>query len=557
METPQTGTLVGQYVLEEKLGEGGMAEVWRARNTVLGHSVAMKFLTRQFAGDAEMERRFLDEGKRQAMLQHRNIVSAFDFLYVDGRSFLVMRYIKGETLEQRLFKQRGPMALTAVLGISKDVLCALDYAHSQGIVHRDMKPSNILIENTGAAYVLDFGIALALGEQRVTRAGVAIGTPHYMSPQQIMGSKGLDHRTDVYSYGCVLYQMLTLRPPFDVKEGEGDTEYFVKDQHLRSAPQPPHELNPAIPAGVEGVVLACLEKDPDNRFHSCQDLLTALEAAVANPDAPVRKPSEPARTRTVVEQPVMTPAGGAQGNRSGSTMYSAAPTAPVQKEEPVRAAGPVTPPLPPIVEPVSTTGNKNMLVLAGAGVLLLAAAGGGYVLFKPKPNPEPVPKPTPIVVTDTRGKDPSTTATTAPLPPPAKPEPPKTTTNTAAVLQRKSTAETSTRATRTEESRRNVPNLDTKTTSTESPNPYRNATPPPTPAVAQSGVLQCAGAPVGNYGTAQGYLFRDLPRHLQFQVPANEFHIQPLKRDAEHQDVLVIPLHGQTSCSVPWTVKSQ
>jgi eukaryotic-like serine/threonine-protein kinase len=164
------------------------------------------------------------------------------------------------------------MALPSVLSISRDVLGALDYAHSEGVVHRDIKPSNIPIDTSQRAYVLDFGIALALGQQRVTRVGMAIGTPHYMSPEQIVGSKELDHRTDIYSYGCVLYQMLTQVPPFDFKEGEGDTEYFVKDQHLRQPVTPPRELNPEIPETIERVVLRCLEKNRrtvSNRVTSC------------------------------------------------------------------------------------------------------------------------------------------------------------------------------------------------------------------------------------------------------------------------------------------------
>ena len=233
------GFQLGTYILEDKLGEGGMAEVWRARNPVLNTYAAVKFLVPRLAGNPDIEKRFLGEGKRQAALQHPNIVSAFDFHYVDNRSFLVMRYIDGENLDHRLFKLQAPMSLPEAAAISRDVLSALDYAHSQGVVHRDIKPSNLLIENGGRVHVLDFGIALVLGEDRLTRVGAAIGTPHYMSPEQIVGARNIDGRTDIYSFGCVLYQILTQATPFDATEQEGNVDYIVKDRHLREEPVPP------------------------------------------------------------------------------------------------------------------------------------------------------------------------------------------------------------------------------------------------------------------------------------------------------------------------------
>jgi serine/threonine protein kinase len=214
---PQEGERqIGQYILEEKLGEGGMAEVWKARNQVLGTPAAIKFLNQSFAGHPETEQRFLGEGKRQAQLRHPNIVSAFDFIYLNGRSYLVMEYIEGEGLDTRLLKLQGPMPLADVLTISRDVLGALGYAHAHNVVHRDVKPSNILLENGGRVYVMDFGIALVTGEQRLTRIDMCVGTPHYMSPEQIVSARNIDCRSDIYAYGCVLYEMLTNHVPFDV-----------------------------------------------------------------------------------------------------------------------------------------------------------------------------------------------------------------------------------------------------------------------------------------------------------------------------------------------------
>ena len=267
---------VGQYLLEEKIGEGGMAEVWRARHQVLGTCVAIKFLAPGLAGLPDVEQRFLGEGKRQAQLSHPNIVSTFDFLYENERSYLIMKLVEGENLDDRIYRLPAPMPLSQTLSISTDVLRALDYAHSRNVIHRDIKPSNILIENDGRAYVMDFGIALVMGEQRATRVGVAIGTPHYMSPEQITGSRDIDCRADIYSFGCVLYLMLTQQLPFNAEPGEGTTDYAIKSKHLRETAKPVRQLNPNIPEHMERAVMRCLEKKPDDRFRSCQELLTAL-----------------------------------------------------------------------------------------------------------------------------------------------------------------------------------------------------------------------------------------------------------------------------------------
>ena len=285
------GFQLGTYVLEDKLGEGGMAEVWRARNPLLNTYAAVKFLVPRLAGNPDIERRFLGEGKRQAALQHPNIVSAFDFHYVDNRSFLVMRYVDGENLEQRLFRLQAPVPLSEATAISRDVLSALDYAHSQGVVHRDIKPSNLLIERNGRANVLDFGIALVLGQERLTRVDVAIGTAHYMSPEQIVGSRTIDGRTDIYSFGCVLYEILTHVAPYDGNEEDGLTDYVVKEKHLREEPVPPSQLNPAIPAQVERVILRCLAKKPDDRYRTCADVMADLSAPSPTPSFTTRTPT--------------------------------------------------------------------------------------------------------------------------------------------------------------------------------------------------------------------------------------------------------------------------
>jgi serine/threonine protein kinase len=300
VEESMEGRQVGQYILERKLGQGGMAEVWKARHKVLNKYVAIKFLVPGFAGVPDIERRFLSEGQRQAQLSHHNIVSAYDFIYENQRSYLIMKYIEGEGLDDRLYRQQGPMTLPEALTISGDVLRALGHAHSQHIIHRDIKPSNILIENTGQAFVTDFGIALVLGERRQTRVGTVIGTPHYMSPEQIVGGDKIDQRSDIYSYGVVLYSMLTGNLPFDVDDSESQTDFVIQSKHLNELPVPPRQLNPGIPEHIERAVLCCLEKKPESRFNSCGELLAVL----TQPAAPIRKTVvEPQRRVTVVETP--------------------------------------------------------------------------------------------------------------------------------------------------------------------------------------------------------------------------------------------------------------
>jgi len=179
---------VGQYTLIRKIGEGGMAEVWEARHDQLGSRAAIKFLLPEFARNKDLQERFLNEGKRQAQLQHPNIVPATDVFQIEGRSHLVMPYFEGQNLEVRLKKENPPLTVLEVRSITGDILSALEYAHSMGVVHRDVKPSNMLIDPTGRVLLMDFGIALALTEeQRLTRTNTSMGTPDYMSPEQVNG----------------------------------------------------------------------------------------------------------------------------------------------------------------------------------------------------------------------------------------------------------------------------------------------------------------------------------------------------------------------------------
>ncbi|HEY6183259.1 MAG TPA: serine/threonine-protein kinase [Terriglobales bacterium] len=270
---------IGQYTLIRKIGEGGMAEVWEARHDQLGSHAAIKFLLPEFARNKDLQERFLNEGKRQAQLQHPNIVPATDFFQVEGRSYLVMQYVEGQNLEVRLKKENPALTLQEVRSITSDILNALGYAHSMGVVHRDVKPSNMLIDPKGRVLLMDFGIALALTEeQRLTRTNTSMGTPDYMSPEQITRPLEVDFRSDIYSFGCVLYAMLSGNPPFT---SEGATAFAIHDRHVRAAPPPLMYRNPEIPQTVSSVVLKCLQKDPANRYQTCTEIITPFEGALA------------------------------------------------------------------------------------------------------------------------------------------------------------------------------------------------------------------------------------------------------------------------------------
>jgi serine/threonine-protein kinase len=290
----QEGQKIRDYILEEKIGEGGMGEVWRARHAILDRHVAIKAMARHLETDPEFGRRFLQEAQSQARLNHPRIVGVSDFFAEDGQYFLVMPLLSGKNLADRLHEIQSPLPVSDALVVARDVLEALDYAHQQGVIHRDVKPSNILLDRDGHAALTDFGIALSLGRRRVTLTRTSLGTPHYMSPEQIRSPKTVDHRTDVYSFGCVLYEMLTGRPPFAEAADAEDTDFALKEAHVYKVPEPLRRRNPQVPAWLEAVVLRALAKNPDERFSGCGEFRRALDephsALPLSPAAP-----EPAR----------------------------------------------------------------------------------------------------------------------------------------------------------------------------------------------------------------------------------------------------------------------
>lgn len=288
-----SGFRAGNYTLEAPIGEGGMACVWRARHTRLGIRAAVKFLLPQFQHDRHMQTRFLAEAVRQSKLKHAHIVPVLDFFEQDGISFLVMEYIGGGSLEQRLQQQHGPLVPEEIARLAEGVLAALEYAHQQAIVHRDIKPSNIVLGENGHPYLMDFGIAKALNERPLTLPGTILGTLDYLSPEQILTPSNVDARTDIYSMGCLLYEMATGHTPFGHIAGSGHgTDFAIKEAHVHSAPPPPATYNPAVSPAVEQCLMRCLAKPAGARFQSCAALAQALLPALRPQAIPPPLPSQ-------------------------------------------------------------------------------------------------------------------------------------------------------------------------------------------------------------------------------------------------------------------------
>jgi Tol biopolymer transport system component/tRNA A-37 threonylcarbamoyl transferase component Bud32 len=271
-------SLAGRYRLERELGQGGMATVYLAQDLKHDRQVAIKVLRPELAAVIGAER-FLREIKTIANLQHPHILGLIDSGEVDGTAYYVMPFVEGESLRDRLSREKQ-LPIADAVRIATEVGSALDYAHRHGVIHRDIKPENILLHD-GQALVADFGIALAVssaGGTRMTETGMSLGTPHYMSPEQAMGERTLDARTDVYALGCVLYEMLTGDPPFT-----GSTAQAIVAKVMTEKPVPPSRSRDTVPEAVEDAVLTALAKLPADRYASAAEFAAALEGTGTGP----------------------------------------------------------------------------------------------------------------------------------------------------------------------------------------------------------------------------------------------------------------------------------
>jgi len=311
-QDPLIGTILGKYKILAPLGQGGMARVYRAHQENLDREVAVKVLPPWYAADRNFVARFNLEARLIARLSHPNIVTIHDFSEQDGHLYIVMQLVDGGTLKHLLDTKRdsasrgnqnsqdgtGTMDMVEASHIFQQLASALAYAHEKGIIHRDIKPVNVLMDRTKRPILSDFGIAKALaGTNDLTRPGAGVGTPEYMSPEQCKGEH-VDQRADIYALGIMLYETLTGRTPFI-----GDNYPAIAHSHIYEEPPDPHIFNPRLPLSVRDVILTALQKTPEYRYQKANDMAMALEHALQTPDRGSVHPGSTLRPASIVRAP--------------------------------------------------------------------------------------------------------------------------------------------------------------------------------------------------------------------------------------------------------------
>ena len=269
--------LDGRYLIESLLGVGGMANVYKGRDVRTGNAIAVKVLKEEFLDNEELVRRFKNESKAISILDHPNIVKVYDVSVTDQLQYIVMEYIDGITLKEYLKQRGGALTWKEVIHFATQVLGALEHAHSKGIVHRDVKPQNIMLQADGSIKMMDFGIARFSRAQSQTVSDKAIGSVHYISPEQAKGDH-TDGRTDIYSVGVMMYEMLSGHLPFD---GSGTVSIAI--MQISEKPKPLAQVAPNVPEGLRQITEKAMEKDPDDRYQSAAEMLQAIQAFKQNP----------------------------------------------------------------------------------------------------------------------------------------------------------------------------------------------------------------------------------------------------------------------------------
>ncbi len=291
----EIGNTVGDYQIVGMLGAGGMGKVYKVRNVISDRIEAMKVLLPDLAGAPELADRFLREIKVQASLEHPNIAALHTALRVENQLLMLMEFVEGVTLEERL--KQGPLPVPEAANYIAHVLSALSYAHEHGVIHRDIKPANMMLTPGGTVKLMDFGIAKATADRRLTMTGTTMGSLYYMSPEQIKGAADLDARSDLYSVGVSLYELVTGKRPFD-----GDSQFAIMAAHLEKMPVPPVTVDPNVPQALNDIILLSVAKEPDKRFQTAKAFRNALlnvvpaqamEPAPAPPPQPQAAAAEP------------------------------------------------------------------------------------------------------------------------------------------------------------------------------------------------------------------------------------------------------------------------
>jgi serine/threonine-protein kinase len=364
------GQQVGNFRIVEKLGEGGMGVVYKGMDVDLDRAVAIKMLSPDLSRNPEIVERFRTEARAQANLNHVNLATLYAFLVHDGNAFIAMEFVEGENFEQ-LLRRRGPLPVEDAVPWFKQALLGVGAAHRMGIVHRDIKPTNLMLNRQGIVKVMDFGIAKVVGVRGTTRTGMQLGTPAYMSPEQIQG-RAIDVRTDIYALGITLYQMLSGHVPFE----EG-SDFDIMRHQVSTPPPPMIDLHPYAPAQYQNVVTKAIAKNPDDRYRSVEEFGAALERpeTVASTSATTLAATMvDAPKRTVMESP------------GGSAYATAAAPAPSPSPAPFPV---MTTPASPV--PVSAGTSKwNSRYTMAAVIGLVAIVLLGVVVFARKPSAAPI-----------------------------------------------------------------------------------------------------------------------------------------------------------------------
>jgi Protein kinase domain len=382
----------GRYRLDELIGRGGMGEVFRAYDAEKDRVVALKRLPAHLAADADFTARFRRESQVAARLREPHVVPIHDYGEIDGRLFIDMRLVEGSDLAALLTSRRGGLDSERAVRIVAQIAGALDAAHADGLIHRDVKPSNVLLTGDDHVYLADFGIAHSTAATALTGTGATIGTADYMSPERFISGRG-DHRVDVYALGCVLHEALTGRKPFD---GEGAAAQMYA--HVNLPPPRPSQVRPEVPPGFDAVVARAMAKDPKQRFDSAGQLANAARAALLRtspqtlmgPPSPLPvdpAPSDPWRQRAIAAMVVaavaLLGAGAAVGvavsgarETTGSAAPTAAPTTALTVEATPPRRGDVSAPMPP-PGPAGQDTLAPTLSTGPAGQMGVAVRDGG------------------------------------------------------------------------------------------------------------------------------------------------------------------------------------
>ncbi|HHY77376.1 MAG TPA: Stk1 family PASTA domain-containing Ser/Thr kinase [Clostridiales bacterium] len=289
--------LGGRYEILEKIGGGGMALVYKAKCRLLNRYVAVKILRSEFTNDEEFVKKFKRESQAAASLSHPNIVSIYDVGMEDDIYYIVMEYIKGQTLKE-LIKSKGALGIELATNISLQIASALEHAHANHIVHRDIKSHNIMIKDDYTVKVTDFGIARAVSSTTITNTGNIIGSVHYFSPEQARGGY-TDEKSDIYSLGVVMYEMVTGRIPF-----EGETPISVALKHIQEEPKKPRNINSKIPKSLEDIILKAMEKDVNKRYSSVTEIIADLKQSLIMPNGDFVKKNVTADENTKIMEPI-------------------------------------------------------------------------------------------------------------------------------------------------------------------------------------------------------------------------------------------------------------